>query len=159
LLAAILIIAVLVGLFMMSWQGIMDRSEAVRCGMNMRSIHSSLANYLQDRSAIWPQEPENLDQKAHDNWWLQTLEPYGAPEEVWQCPTIKRKILSKASSKGSGPRLSYSPTSFDDRPGTAYRWSTQPWLMEIGNMHGAGALICFPDGSTKTTNEVMGYTK
>jgi len=154
--AAILIVAILVALVMISFQGLLDRSEAMRCGTNIRSIHSSLANYLQDKDAIWPQEPENLSQKAHEDWWFKTLEPYGAPEEVWQCPTIKRKILSKDKGK-NGPRLSYSPTSFDGRPGTAYRWSTQPWVIEIGNMHGAGALICFPDGSTKTTNEVMGY--
>lgn len=155
--AAILIVAILIGVVMMSYQAIMDRSEAVRCAVNMRSIHSSLANYLQDKSAIWPQEPENLGQRAHEEWWLQTLAPYGAPEEVWQCPAIKRKILNKKENKGNGPRLSYSPTSFDAKPGTAYRWATQPWLIEIGNMHGAGALLCFPDGSTKTMNDVMGY--
>jgi prepilin-type processing-associated H-X9-DG protein len=32
----------------------------------------------------------------------------------------------------------------------------QPWLIEIGNMHGHGANICFPDGSIRTMNDVIG---
>lgn len=134
-----------------------EKSEAVRCAQNLRSLHTSLAAYVQDRGH-WPQEPEGLwqsnDGDAYEDWWIKELEPYGAPEEVWRCPSIQRKIVNK--NKTGRPKMHYSPTKFDNKALTPYKWSTQPWLVEIGNLHGVGALICFPDGSVKTMNEVTG---
>ena len=34
--------------------------------------------------------------------------------------------------------------------------STQPWLIEIGNMHGRGAQACFPDGSIRSMDQLVG---
>jgi len=84
------------------------------------------------------------------------MKPYGATEKSWKCPTIMRK-LGKYS-PDDRPKLHYTPTMFDDKPSTPYKWSTQPWLAEIGNMHGRGALLCFPDGSVKAQDDVSkGY--
>lgn len=134
-----------------------ETSEAVRCAQNLKSLHTSLAAYIQDKGH-WPQEPEGLwqsnDGDAYEDWWIKELEPYGAPEEVWRCPSIQRKIVNK--NKTGRPKMHYSPTKFDNKALTPYKWSTQPWLVEIGNLHGVGALICFPDGSVKTMNEVTG---
>ena len=93
------------------------------------------------------------DTDTYEDWWIKELKPFNAPETVWQCPTIMRKIVNKK--KDRRPLVHYTPTMFDAKPFTPYKWSTQPWLIEIGNMHGAGALICFPDGSIKTMNEVV----
>ncbi len=161
LLAAIAVIAVLVGLSIMAYQGFIARADAVTCGNNMHQLHTALSSYLQDNDHIWPQEPAGLqnssDDDAYEDWWIATLMPYGATEKVWRCPTIYRTVTAKSKSKR--PKIHYTPTMFDARPNTAFRWETQPWLIEIGNMHGAGALICFPDGSIKTMNDVMGYTR
>jgi hypothetical protein len=51
--------------------------------------------------------------------------------------------------------LHYMPAMFDATPGIARRWSTQPWLVEIANAHGQGALVCFPDGSVKSFNQIL----
>lgn len=51
--------------------------------------------------------------------------------------------------------IHYTPTMFDDKPGTARRWPTQPWLIERADAHGNGALICFTDGSIKPFNKVL----
>jgi type II secretory pathway pseudopilin PulG len=156
LLVAVGIVAVLVGIVFKGVPYLRDRAEGVRCVTNMRSLQVSLAAYVQD-NGHWPQEPEEIwnsdDLEAYENWWLAELEPYGATKEVWQCPTVKRLVVSKT--KNGRPKIHYTPTMFDENPYTPYKWSNQPWLTEIGNMHGRGALICFPDGSIRAMDDVM----
>ena len=126
---------------------------------NMRSLQVSLASYVQDRGH-WPQVPPEIDVSASENdaayedWWLEELKDYGGTEKVWQCPTIKRMVMSK--NPDGRPKISYTPTPFDELAFTPYRWAKQPWLIEIGNMHGHGAFICFPDGSIKTMGDIIG---
>ncbi len=156
LLAAIAVIGILAALFITVSKGIPMSAEAPRCMSNMRSLQSSLAAYLTD-VGHWPQEPVNEtgnSEEAYEDWWLKELAPYGGTPEVWMCPSIKRLVCSK--SKEGRPKIHYTPTMFDAHPSTPYRWSTQPWLIEIGNMHGRGALICFPDGSIRTMEDVAG---
>lgn|GEM_PF-573507 len=155
---AIGIIAVLTTLVIVGWPKILASSETARCMENMRSLHISLNSYVQD-IGHWPQVPEEIDVSSDQNdseyedWWLNELKNYGATEEVWRCPTIKRTVSNK---KPNGrPKLTYTPTPFDNSPFTPYRWSSQPWLVETGNMHGNGALLCFPDGSIKTIDDVV----
>jgi len=154
---AIGIVSILAALVLKVYTHSIERSDAVRCASNLRSLHTSLSAYIQDKGC-WPQEPEAIwaanDNAAYEDWWMKELEPYGATEEVWQCRTIMRKVVSK--SKDKRPRMHYVPTKFDEKPLTPYKWSTQPWLIEIGNMHGVGALICFPDGSVRTMDDVAG---
>lgn len=150
------IIAVLITIafkYSSSWFG---RAEGVRCAQNLKSLQVSLAAYVQD-VGHWPQEPQELregdNQDASEDWWLKELEPYGATAEVWKCPSITRLVSSKDPE--GRPKLHYTPTPFDERAFTPFRWATQPWLVEIGNMHGRGALICFPDGSVKSMDDIL----
>lgn len=156
LLVSIVVLLLLGGLIFIGQLAWRTRAEAVRCGNNLRSLQVSFASYIQDKGH-WPQEPPEIfaanDSDQYEDWWFKEMRPYNAPPEIWQCPTIMRKIVNKR--KERRPLLHYTPTMFDDKPFTPYKWSTQPWLIEIGNMHGAGALICFPDGSIKTMNEVV----
>jgi len=153
------IMAVLTTLIFVGWSMIIAKSEKVQCMGNLRSLQTSLNSYIQD-VGHWPQIPEELDapgsgnDNAYEDWWLEELKNYGGTPEVWQCPTIKRMVISK--SPDGRPKLSYTPTPFDALAFTPYKWSTQPWLVEIGNIHGGGALICFPDGSIKTMNDILG---
>jgi prepilin-type N-terminal cleavage/methylation domain-containing protein len=153
------ILAILGALAMKGWQRAMAAGATARCMENMRSLQVSLNSYIQDKGH-WPQVPEEIDvsssedDSAYEDWWLEELEEYGGTPEVWQCPVIKRLTSSKHP-KGR-PKIHYTPTPFDEKPMTPYRWSTQPWLVEIGNMHGRGALLIFPDGSIKTLNELTG---
>lgn len=155
LLVAIVIIVILAAIIFKGVPFLRDRAEGVKCGQNMKSLQTSLATYLQD-NGHWPQEPKELwmanDSNAYEDWWIQEMKPYGATDKVWQCPTIVRRITSKR--EDGRPKMHYTPTMFDANPFTPYKWSTQPWLIEIGNMHGAGALVCFPDGSIKSMTDV-----
>lgn len=158
----VVVVALILGvLFLIISKGVpyyRDRAEGVKCAQNMKSLSVSLGSYVQD-VGHWPQEPEDIwlanNNNAYEDWWLKTLEPYGGTEMVWQCPTIRRKVVVK--SKAGRPKVHYTPTMFDATPYTPFKWSTQPWLVEIGNMHGRGALLCFPDGSVRSMSDVAGY--
>jgi len=153
---AVAIIGILLAIFLLGTDRFPVRAETAKCMANMRSLQVSLAAYLQDKGQ-WPQEPVDQlgnNEDAYEDWWIAELKPYGATEATWLCPTIKRLVTNK-SPKGR-PKVHYTPTMFDKNPATPYRWSTQPWLIEIGNMHGQGALICYPDGSIKPMDEVVG---
>ncbi len=154
--AVVAILGILVSLYFIVSDLLPMRAEAAKCMANMRSLQVSLSAYLQDKNH-WPQEPvEQLgnNEDAYEDWWIAELKPYGAEASTWMCPTIKRLVTNK--SKDGRPKVHYTPTMFDKHPATPYRWSTQPWLIEIGNMHGQGALICYPDGSIKPMDEVVG---
>ena len=155
-LAVVAILGILATLFIAVIESLPLRAEGPACMAHMRSLQVSLAAYLQDQGH-WPQEPVDQladDPNAYEDWWLKEMEPYGATAEVWMCPSIKRLVTRK--NKDGRPKIHYTPTMFDAIPSTPYKWSTQPWLIEIGNMHGHGANICYPDGSIRTMDEVAG---
>lgn len=156
LLVGIVIILILASLVMLAVPFIRDRAEAVKCGNNIRQLQVAFAAAVQDKGH-WPQEPkeiwESSDQDLYEDWLIEEMKPYGIIEKTWLCPTIHRKISAK--DKDGRPKIHYTPTMFDANPGTPYKWPKQPWLVEIGNMHGAGALMAFPDGSTRAINEVL----
>lgn len=133
-----------------------ERTEGVRCAGNIKSLQVSLGTYVHD-VGHWPQEPQELwaanDSDAYEDWWIAEMKPYGATEQVWRCPTIVRKV-SKHKKDGR-PKMHYTPTMFDEKPYTPYKWTTQPWLVEVGNMHGRGALVGFPDGSVKAMDDLV----
>lgn len=154
-LAVVVVLSILATLGFVVWERLPMQAEMPRCAANMRSLQVALAAYVQD-VGHWPQEPVDElgnNEDAYEDWWIEALRPYGAEESMWMCPTIKRLVTNK--SKDGRPKVHYTPTMFDARPATPYRWPTQPWLIEIGNMHGKGALICYPDGSIRSMDEVL----
>ena len=125
------------------------KAQEVRCMANMRSITVGLRWYLQDHGNVWPQGPPPDGGAAWENFWLGALQPYGITDKTWQCPAITARM------KQDAPRVHYTPTMFPSVPGIADRWATQPWLIERGEGHGNGSLICFPDGSVKSFDKVL----
>lgn len=144
------IISILTVLLFIGYPIVRDRAETTRCMSNLRQLHLTLTAAIEDRGH-WPQEPEALwsaeDSAGSEDWWIKELEPYGATEKLWQCPTIMRTVTTKSSD--GRPRAHYAPTPFDDLPNTPYKWPEMPWLAEIYNAHGHGALICLPNGTVK----------
>ena len=154
--AVVVIFSILATLFFAVSNRLPMRAELPKCIAHMKSLQVSLAAHIHDKG-YWPQESDaqsGENESAYEDWWINVLRPYGASESTWMCPTIKRLVTNK--NKDGRPKVHYTPTMFDKNPGTPYRWSTQPWLIEIGNMHGQGALICYPDGSVKPMDEVVG---
>ncbi|MEI8312959.1 MAG: hypothetical protein WCH98_19610 [Verrucomicrobiota bacterium] len=118
----------------------------------MRSLHTSLATYVQE-TGHWPQEPETDSADIDADWWIQEMKPYGATEEVWLCPSIKRAQF--VMPEKDRWRIHYSPGMFGPEPSDPYKFSTQPWLVEITDMHGHGPNVCFPDGSIRQLDDLM----
>lgn len=147
LLMTIAMIAILVSIAIPSYKAYRIKAEKAVCLSQMRTIHVALDNHVQDKNH-WPQMPagifESTDETEFWKWWILTLEPYGAGEWVWLCPSDKARKESKDEYNGS-----YLPTQFDGHHFTPYRWANQPWLMERGNLHKKGAHIMFPDGSIR----------
>jgi prepilin-type N-terminal cleavage/methylation domain-containing protein len=153
-LVTVSVLAILAGIVFNVVPYAREKAEGTKCAQNMRSLYVSLSSYIQEQGH-WPQEPEEVGDSPNtlEDWWLEELKPYGGTKEVWRCPTIYRRISSK--NPDGRPLLHYTPAMFDESPYTPYRWPNQPWLSEIGNMHGRGALICFPDGSIRAMDDVV----
>lgn len=120
--------------------------DRVRCTSNLRGLSLGFSNYLAD-NGHWPQQPpfDQTQQKEYDEWWLKEMRPYDLPPAVWQCPAILR--LGKIQQNARSPKVHYSPTMFDSKPGTPRKWPNMPWFVEIANVHGHGPLLILPDGS------------
>lgn len=151
---AILVIIVL--LAAPEYQRWVAAAGEARCISNMRSLHVALGTYLNDNNQIWPQGPSPLEGDSWAQFWYDTLQPQGIGLSTWQCPTLRGLIKDE----GRGERITeaslhYVPTMFDPTRGIAWRWPTQPWLIERADAHGNGALLCFTDGSIKSFNKVL----
>jgi len=151
-LAVVLLVLILVAFVVPNYRPLIERAQGVICKSHMRTIRLAMDHYLNDHGEVWPQAPSPEELRAWSDFWIAALAPYGVTPATWQCPTI-RGMLRDANDEG--PILHYTPAMFDPTPGVARRWSTQPWLVEIANAHGQGALVCFPDGSIKSFNQIL----
>jgi len=149
------ILAILVALAVPEYPKWLAKAAQAKCMANMRALHVGLGSYLGDHDDIWPQGPSPEAGAAWAGFWIRTLESVDVPRRTWECPTIHRMLGTPPREPISDNSIHYSPTMFDDKPGTAQRWPTQPWLVERADAHGHGALICFTDGSIKPFNKIM----
>jgi len=147
--AAVTIIAILVAFAVPNFGNYVRKAQEARCMANMRNIVVGLRGYLEDHDNVWPQGPPPSAGATWENFWIGALRPYGINERTWQCPGINAKLKQQA------PKVHYTPTMFPPVRGIADRWATHPWLIERGEGHGNGALICFPDGSIKSFDKVL----
>ena len=153
--AAVLIIAILGVLVAPNYNSWLATAAQARCMANMRSIHVGLGAYLNDNKEVWPQGPSLSDGKPWAEFWISALEQQGIARRTWECPAIHRMLGNPPREQITSESVHYVPTMFDNIPGTARRWPTQPWLVERADAHGRGALICFTDGSIKPFSSVL----
>ncbi len=152
----LLIVLILAAFLLPNYPRILAAVQKAVCVSNMRSIHVGLSSYLQDHGDVWPQGPPPEQTKAWEKFWINTLEKQEIPAGTWRCPTISTQTAAgQTAQQSSEPLMHYAPTMFDATPGIARRWATQPWLIERADAHGAGPLICFPDGSIKDLRKVL----
>lgn len=152
---AIAILAILAAMALPEYSKWMAKAAQAKCMANMRSIHTGLGTYLNDHNDIWPQGPSPDSGDAWAKFWIDTLSQVGVPATTWECPTIRGMLGNPPREPISDTSIHYTPTMFDNLPGTARRWPTQPWLIERADAHGNGALLCFTDGSIKPFNKVL----
>lgn len=150
-LAVVIVIAILVALTVPNLSGYRARAQEAACMANMRGIIVALGSYLQDHDSVWPQQPSIEQEKAWEAFWIATLEPYDITRKTWQCPSLMRAALSDPDL----PQVHYVPMGFGPERGIAYRWATQPWLIERASQHEQGPLIGFQDGSIKSFHKVL----
>ncbi len=151
----IAIVAILAAFAIPEYPRWLAAANQVRCMANMRSLHVGLGTYLNDHQDIWPQGPGPNTGAPWAEFWIRTLETVDVPARTWECPTIYSKLNKPSRDTITGNSVHYIPTMFDNKPGTARRWPTQPWLIERADVHGNGAVICFTDGSIKPFNKVL----
>ncbi|MFK5920598.1 MAG: prepilin-type N-terminal cleavage/methylation domain-containing protein [Verrucomicrobiota bacterium] len=151
LLVVMVVIAVLVSIGVPSYQSQKRSAERAVCMSQMRTIHVALDNYITENNH-WPQIPTGIFESDNESdfwkWWILTLEPYGAGEQIWLCPSDKVRKESEDEYNGS-----YLPTKFDAHHHTPYRWAAQPWLLERGDLHKKGAHILMLDGSIHSSRD------
>lgn len=149
------VLGILTSLLIYNSKGIMMSIARANCISNMRSLHVAFSGYVNDLGH-WPQIPQQLTsgESDYENWWIDTMNPYTGTEKVWLCPVLKAGHLS--SPGGKLLRMHYIPTQFDANRISPTRWPRQPWLIEMGNAHGDGALILFPDGAVQSLGQILG---
>jgi type II secretory pathway pseudopilin PulG len=154
LLVSIGIIAILGALAIQGYSKIGASVAKAKCIGNLRNLHVSFAAYVQD-NGHWPQQPDfsGASSQQYQDWWLKTMDPYTQSREVWKCPLLKK--LGAFGSEGKKLEIHYTPTRFDARPTTPFRWEKQPWLIEVSNIHGNGPLLLMPDGSVRNLTDLV----
>ena len=147
LLIVISIIAVLASIILALSDMIRRKAEQAACAQNMRSLFAALSAYNVD-NGHFPQAPESTEEETFWDFWITTFEEeYDIPRKTWICPTYRRLNRTKDEEEMKG---TYLPTRFSASSAlAAYRWGNQPWLVEIGDHHGEGMLVLYPDGSVR----------
>lgn len=159
LLTVIVVISILAVMLTPGISHMIERMDRSRCTSNLRDLYLAAELYIQDHHQ-WPQistetiEAQDSDQYARD--WMAALAPYKVTDATWHCPTIQK---AEAQNSQLGPptlkRIDYFATPFDDKEITPRRWSTQPWFIERGAVHGCANLIIFTDGSIKSLDDLL----
>lgn len=158
LMTVIVVIGILVAMLMPVVSGMASRMERAKCTANLLAVYVGTESYLQDQKH-WPQINAGLaassTSEEYARLWIAALQPYKVSKESWHCPAVE-KAMEAARKPNEKPqdRIDYFPTPFDDKEITPHRWSTQPWFIERGAVHGEGNLMIFPDGSIHSLDEI-----
>lgn len=150
LVTVILVVTILIVLIFPVVDQFKRRLEKTRCIENLRSLHIATNTYVQDHHS-WPQIAvvNGADPKDLATAWIDTLKPYGLTQVNWICPTTQLKLNAPDLTDPANIRTDYTAFPYGRSPQDPYRYSTQPWFIENGDVHGNGNLMIFPDGHTE----------
>ncbi len=147
------IIAILATISVPLFGFLKGRAQQVSCISHLRIMHGGFMGYMQEHDEIWPQMPPGLneaDEGKEWEWWYEQLKDYGVSKAHWLCPA---DVSSPEQTYDVNDNFasSYIPTPFDGLPNTAFKWSSQPWVIERGTLHGdkQGPNILMPDGTIR----------
>jgi len=152
----LVVIGILATLLLPAIENIRLRVEKVQCMSNLRNLYAAASGYVQ-QNGHWPQIDTHLlatDKKAYAAAWIAALQPMGLAPKNWICPTVQRTNNNPNYLQPNLARVDYIAMPFDNKESTPYRWPSQPWFVENGDVHGNGNLIIFTDGSIRELNEV-----
>ena len=159
-LAVLVILSILATLAFAGYQQYMAKAAGPVCMSNLRNLGNSFQNYINDHGNRWPPHPSTSDPNSEisENYWIKLFEVnYQIPANTWQCPILKKNRV--ASSNGRVLKLHYIPSLFDGTPGRPMELNSggkkHPWLMEISDAHGNGALMFFPQLGVVSMNQLL----
>ncbi len=152
---AIVIIVIFVAIALGVVGNLRGRARRAQCMANLRQLHIATQQYI-EQNGSWPQIRRNdhPDPVDYANTWIDALSPFGVPRSTWICPSVQELLHSPDYAAPENARIDYIAMPFDEKPLTPHQWPTQPWFVEVGNVHGSGNLMIFPDGSVHDLNEV-----
>ena len=155
----ILIIAILIAMLVPGFSYMRARAERTKCVQNLKSLYVGAQLHMQEYGH-WPQvDTADVTKPAYANGWVQALERYGIARENWVCPTIQRIVQNPDLHDAKNARVDYFGTPFTKEPQLPYRFPTQPWFTEKGDVHGDGQLMIFTNGDVKPLSDVLRDTK
>lgn len=155
LVTVLFIIAILIAMLVPAFTGMQARADKAKCINNLKSASVAVNLYIQDKEQ-WPQIDTGLITSNHQEYsrqWIEALRPYGLSRINWVCPTVQRMMGAPDIEKPENTRVDYLAMPFDSKRMTPFRWSTHPWFVERGNVHGNGNLIIFTNGTVRESND------
>lgn len=159
LMTVILIIAILSAMIIPAFGYMRARAERTKCVQNLKSLYVGAQLHIQE-FGYWPQvDGALLNKPAFADAWAQALERYSISRENWVCPTVQRLLRDPDLSIAKNHRVDYFGTPFSKEAGMPYRWPTQPWFIEKGDVHGDGQLMIFTNGDVKPLHDVLRDTQ
>lgn len=154
LMTVIVIIMILATLLFPAVAGIRGKAERASCESNLRGLYVGANSYIQEHGS-WPQiSTKDLQKPPYAKAWITALEPYAISRKNWICPSVQRSMGNPDYYKDQATRVDYYATPFDSKAQSPYRWPTQPWFIERGDVHGDGNLIIFTNGHIKSLTDV-----
>jgi type II secretory pathway pseudopilin PulG len=157
LLIVIVVIGILATILIAVLGQLRSRAQRTQCVANLHALHIGVELY-QQQNGMWPQlrranfsTPESFAEA-----WVEALNPFGVQRQTWICPTMQEQLQNPDYSSANDARIDYAAIPFDDKAFTPHKWVTQPWFVEVGDVHGNGNLMIFPDGSVSDLNTVAG---
>ncbi|MDB6174699.1 MAG: hypothetical protein JWL59_4010 [Chthoniobacteraceae bacterium] len=153
-LTVLVVMMILVTLLIPALSSLKNRAELASCTSNLKSLYVGANSYVQEQGH-WPQVgTKDIRSPVYTEAWVAALARYGVSRKSWICPTMQRLMKSPDYEKGKGVRVDYFATPFGDGAQTPYKYMTQPWFIERGNVHGNGNLVIFTDGSVVSLNDI-----
>jgi prepilin-type N-terminal cleavage/methylation domain-containing protein len=149
----LLVIGILVVMLIPGFSSMKSRAERSVCSNNLANLYFGANSFVQEQGH-WPQIPTKLQSPAYAKNWLDALSPYGLSKKNWICPSVQRQLHDPDYLKEGSTRIDYFATPFDESHLSPYKWPTQPWFVERGNVHGDGNLVIFTNGKTQSLSEI-----
>lgn len=154
LMTVLVVVGILVTMLLPAVAGMRGKADRASCANNLRGLYTAAHSYIQDHQS-WPQVgTRNMHEPAYALAWIRALEKYSISRKNWACPTVQRTMGNPDLYDDAKARVDYFATPFDSNSATPFRWPTQPWFIERGDVHGDGNLIIFTNGQLKSLTEV-----
>lgn len=150
-LASMVILSVLATLTFIGYEKYQSKIAQAACMGNLKTLGTAFQLFMNDHDQKWPPHPKTSDpySEGWENYWIKLFERgYDIPAKTWLCPVLQKNRVT--SPMGRVLKVHYVPTLFDGTRNRANDLNSggkmHPWLMEIANAHGDGALMYFPSG-------------